>query len=248
MRVLIIEDEAKVAGFIRNGLDEEHYAVDVARDGEEGLHQAENYDYDILILDLMLPRVPGLEVLKRLRARKPNLPVLILTAKGAVEDRVRGLDSGASDYLVKPFAFAELSARIRALLRRGVQEDTMLRMAPRDMAWSVPAARRAVRVGTTVEHEHLHLEIGALVARAHERDHLAAGHPLDHLSEASLHGVLERVPHGPHVEKFAVLEQGVLKPTEAAPHQDGDEVVVDVGAALRGSPIGVLFDQLHERR
>ena len=115
------------------------------------------------------------------------------------------------------------------------------------MAWSVPAACRAVRVGTTVEHENLHLEIGALVARAHERDHLGAGHALDHLCEASLHGVLERVPHGPHVEKFAVLEQGVLKPTEAAPHQDDDEVVVDVGAALRGSPIGVLLDPLHER-
>lgn len=145
MRVLIIEDEAKVAGFIRNGLDEEHYAVDVARDGEEGLHQAENYDYDILILDLMLPRVPGLEVLKRLRARKPNLPVLILTAKGAVEDRVRGLDSGASDYLVKPFAFAELSARIRALLRRGVQEDTMLRMADLEMDTATRQVTRACK-------------------------------------------------------------------------------------------------------
>ena len=145
MRVLIIEDEAKVAGFIRNGLQEEHYAVDVARDGEEGLHQAENYDYDILILDLMLPRVPGLEVLKRLRARKPNVPVLILTAKGAVEDRVRGLDSGASDYLVKPFAFAELSARIRALLRRGVQEDTMLRIADLEMDTATRQVTRAYK-------------------------------------------------------------------------------------------------------
>lgn len=145
MRVLIIEDEAKVAGFIRNGLHEEHYAVDVARDGEEGLHQAENYDYDVLILDLMLPRVPGLEVLKRLRARKPNVPVLILTAKGAVEDRVRGLDSGASDYLVKPFAFAELSARIRALLRRGVQEDTMLRIADLEMDTATRQVTRAYK-------------------------------------------------------------------------------------------------------
>jgi DNA-binding response OmpR family regulator len=129
MRVLIIEDEQKVADFIQKGLRQEGYAVDVARDGQEGAYQAESFDYDAVILDLMLPKLPGLEVLSRIRAHKLSLPVLILTAKGSLEDKVKGLDSGASDYLVKPFAFAELSARIRALLRRGQPETPILRMA-----------------------------------------------------------------------------------------------------------------------
>src|SRR5262245_4643088 len=133
VRVLVIEDEAKVASFIRKGLQQEQYAVDVARDGEEGAYQAANFDYDVVILDLMLPRVAGLDVLRGLRAKKPSLPVLILTAKGSVEDRVKGLDSGADDYLAKPFAFTELVARIRALLRRGQQEDTRLRVADLEM-------------------------------------------------------------------------------------------------------------------
>ena len=133
MRVLVIEDESKVANFIRKGLQQEQYAVDVASDGEEGAYQAENFDYDVVILDLMLPKVTGLNALRRLRAKKPSLPVLILTAKGSVEDRVKGLDSGADDYLAKPFAFTELVARIRALLRRGQQEDTRLRVAGLEM-------------------------------------------------------------------------------------------------------------------
>jgi two-component system copper resistance phosphate regulon response regulator CusR len=133
VRVLVIEDEAKVANFIQKGLQQEQYAVDVAHDGEEGAYQAENFDYDIVILDLMLPKISGLSLLRSLRAKKPSLPVLILTAKGSVEDRVKGLDSGADDYLAKPFAFVELVARIRALLRRGQQEDTKLRVADLEM-------------------------------------------------------------------------------------------------------------------
>jgi DNA-binding response OmpR family regulator len=133
VRVLVIEDESKVAGFIQKGLQQEQYAVDVARDGEEGAYQAQNFDYDIVILDLMLPKIAGLDLLRTLRAKKPSLPVLILTAKGSVEDRIKGLDSGADDYLAKPFAFAELVARIRALLRRGQQEDTVLRVADLSM-------------------------------------------------------------------------------------------------------------------
>ncbi len=118
MRILVVEDEEKVANFIRMGLAQEHYAVDITRDGREGLGLAEAIDYDLIILDLMLPGIPGLELLKQLRKTKKSLPVLILTAKGDVSDKVVGLDSGANDYLVKPFAFAELSARVRALLRR----------------------------------------------------------------------------------------------------------------------------------
>jgi two-component system copper resistance phosphate regulon response regulator CusR len=145
MRVLIIEDEEKVAEFIRKGLQQEGYAVDAVRDGEEGAYQAENFEYDAVILDLMLPKLPGLEVLKKIRARHLNLPVLILTAKGSVEDKVTGLDHGANDYLVKPFAFAELSARVRALLRRGAQESTTLRLADLEMNTSTRAVTRGGR-------------------------------------------------------------------------------------------------------
>ena len=124
MRLLIVEDEKKVAGFIKKGLEEETYAVDVAYDGEEGFHLAELNQYDMIILDLMLPKMDGLEVLTRLRDKKVNTPILLLTAKDAVEDKVTGLNKGADDYLTKPFAPKELSARIRALLRRSRTSDT----------------------------------------------------------------------------------------------------------------------------
>ncbi len=129
MRLLVVEDEKKVASFIRHGFEQENYAVDVAHDGETGAHLAENFEYDLVILDLMLPKMSGLDVLRKLRQTKPHLPVLVLTAKGAVEDRVDGLNKGADDYLVKPFAFAELSARARALLRRGTHVATELQVA-----------------------------------------------------------------------------------------------------------------------
>ncbi|HLQ76743.1 MAG TPA: response regulator transcription factor [Terriglobia bacterium] len=129
MRVLVVEDEKKVASFIARGLQEEGYAVDILHDGDAGASQALSVDYDLVILDLMLPKLSGLEVLRTVRQKKAKLPVLILTAKGELEDRVSGLDAGADDYLVKPFAFAELSARARALLRRGKGEDTRLRVA-----------------------------------------------------------------------------------------------------------------------
>ena len=122
MRVLIVEDEKKVAGFIKKGLEEETYAVDVAYDGEEGLHLAKEGCYDLVILDLMLPKMDGLEVLSELRGGKKDVPILLLTAKDTVEDRVTGLNKGADDYLTKPFAFSELLARVRVLLRRGKAE------------------------------------------------------------------------------------------------------------------------------
>ncbi|MGA8101861.1 MAG: response regulator [Candidatus Acidiferrales bacterium] len=148
MRVLIIEDERKVADFIQKGMQQEGYAVDIARDGEDGAYQATSIEYDVVILDLMLPRLSGLEVLARIRAHKLSLPVLILTAKGSLEDKVKGLDTGASDYLVKPFAFAELSARIRALLRRGHQETPVLRMADLEMN---TVTREVARGGTRID-------------------------------------------------------------------------------------------------
>ncbi|MCH8156746.1 MAG: heavy metal response regulator transcription factor [Nitrospinae bacterium] len=122
MRILIVEDEKKVAGFIKKGLEEETYAVDVAYDGEEGLHLGKEGEYDLIILDLMLPKVDGLEILTQLRECGSDVPILLLTAKDAVEDRVTGLNKGADDYLTKPFAFSELLARVRVLLRRGKAE------------------------------------------------------------------------------------------------------------------------------
>ena len=122
MRILVVEDEPKVARALQEGLQAEHYEVTLARTGEEGFFLANAETFDLVLLDVMLPGRSGLEVLATLRKRGLQTPVLLLTARDAVEDRVRGLDSGADDYLVKPFAFPELSARIRALLRRGRSE------------------------------------------------------------------------------------------------------------------------------
>jgi DNA-binding response OmpR family regulator len=118
MHLLVVEDEAQIADFIRRGLSEQGYAVDVAWDGEEATFWVESAAFDAIILDVMLPKMNGVEVCRDLRRRGINTPILMLTAKDAVEDRVKGLDSGADDYLVKPFAFAELLARLRALTRR----------------------------------------------------------------------------------------------------------------------------------
>ncbi|MCA9483340.1 MAG: response regulator transcription factor [Nitrospina sp.] len=130
MRILIVEDEKKVAAFIRKGLEEETYAVDAAHDGEEGLLLAETNQYDLIVLDLMLPKMNGLEVLEKLRDKRNNTPILLLTAKDSVEDKVTGLNKGADDYLTKPFAFSELLARVRSLLRRGQSEtQTVLQVS-----------------------------------------------------------------------------------------------------------------------
>jgi heavy metal response regulator len=118
MRVLVVEDERKIADFIRRGLTEQGYAVDIAYDGDEALDWPAVAEFDVVVLDVMLPGRDGIEVCRTLRERGARVPILMLTARDAVEDRVRGLDSGADDYLVKPFAFAELLARLRALARR----------------------------------------------------------------------------------------------------------------------------------
>jgi DNA-binding response OmpR family regulator len=118
MRILVVEDEKKLVEIIKKGLVEEGFSVDIALDGEEGQYMAENTPYDLVILDIMLPKKDGIAVCQELRLKEINTPILMLTAKDRVEDRVKGLDSGADDYLVKPFAFSELVARLRALLRR----------------------------------------------------------------------------------------------------------------------------------
>ncbi len=143
MRILIVEDEKKVASFIKKGLQQEGYAADTVYDGADAVQNVALFAYDLIILDLMLPTKSGLDVLRELRSKKPKLPVLVLTAKGAVVDKVTALDAGADDYLIKPFAFAELSARIRALLRRGIQENSRLRLADLEMDTSLRQVHRA---------------------------------------------------------------------------------------------------------
>ena len=148
MRVLVIEDDRKVASFIQTGLEQEGYAVDLLHDGEPAGDQAHAIDYDAAVLDLMLPGRSGFQVLRDIRARKVSLPVLILTAKDALEERVAGLDAGADDYMTKPFALAELSARLRALLRRGAPRESVLRVADLEMD---TIRRKVRRAGTSIE-------------------------------------------------------------------------------------------------
>lgn len=149
MRILVVEDEKKVAEALRQGLEVEHYQVTAVHTGEEGFYLLNSQSFDLVILDLMLPGRDGLEILKTFRDHGVQTPVLILTARDTVEDRVLGLDSGADDYLVKPFAFPELLARVRALMRRG-RTDQVLRLKLADLEMDL-VTRRVTRNGRTIE-------------------------------------------------------------------------------------------------
>ncbi len=149
MRILVIEDEAKVASFIKRALEEESYAVDLCADGAQGLDLALSGSYDLIVIDLMLPGLPGLEVLKRLREEKIQAPVLILTAQSQVDQKVKGLDAGADDYLTKPFAIDELLARVRALFRRGAAEAPGVLQID-DLVLN-PATREVTRAGQRID-------------------------------------------------------------------------------------------------
>jgi two-component system copper resistance phosphate regulon response regulator CusR len=148
MRVLVIEDDRRVANFIQTGLEQEGYAVDVLNEGTGAGDYVRTIDYDAVVLDIMLPGRSGFQVLRDIRAVKASLPVLVLTAKASIEDRVAGLDAGADDYMTKPFALAEISARLRALLRRGAPREAVLRVADLEM----DTVRRQVRrAGTPID-------------------------------------------------------------------------------------------------
>lgn len=149
MRVLVVEDETKVGSFIKRALEEESYAVDLCEDGAQGLDMALSGSYDLIMIDLMLPSLPGLEVLTRLRKEKIQTPVLILTAQSKVDQRVKGLDAGADDYLTKPFAIDELLARVRALLRRGTAESSGVLQI--DDLLLNPATREVTRGGQRID-------------------------------------------------------------------------------------------------
>jgi len=159
MLILIVEDERKIASFIRKGLEAEGYTVDAAYDGEQGLALAEANDYDLILLDIMLPKLDGVTLCRELREEGKEIPILMLTAKDAVADRVQGLDSGADDYLTKPFAFDELLARVRALLRRGGPK-TLPKLQMADLVLD-PSTREVQRAGqliqlTNLEYRLLH--------------------------------------------------------------------------------------------
>ena len=178
MRILVVEDEAKMAALLKRGLQEEGYAVDVAATAEDAVWMGTENPYDAIVLDLMLPDSDGFEVCRRLRAAKRWAPVIMLTARDAVSDRVAGLDVGADDYLTKPFSFDELLARTRALLRRGsVERPTVLRSGPLELD---PATRKVVVGGSPVELtareftllEYLMRHPGVVLSRTRIREHV----------------------------------------------------------------------------
>lgn len=149
MRILVVEDEKKVGSFIKRGLEAANYSVDVEHDGEAGLRRLVEGGYDLVILDVMLPKLDGFDVMKEIRQRRIHVPILLLTARIAVADKVTGLDLGADDYLTKPFAFEELLARVRALLRRGAAGVPTV-LAAADLRLD-PATRQVTRGGRRID-------------------------------------------------------------------------------------------------
>jgi DNA-binding response OmpR family regulator len=178
MRILVVEDERRIAAFIKQGLEEENYAVDVAYDGVEALDWAAAVDYQLILLDVLLPRKDGIEVCRELRAQGSGVPILMLTARDAVEDRVHGLDSGADDYLVKPFAFQELLARMRALLRRrGEPKTARLQVGDLILDTLSRQASRGGRIAELSAREYALLEFlmrhpGQVLGRTQIMDHV----------------------------------------------------------------------------
>jgi DNA-binding response OmpR family regulator len=218
VRILIIEDEKKVAKALREGLEAEHYEVSVAANGEEGFFLASQGSFDLVLLDLMLPRRNGIDVLATLRKRSIQTPVFVLTAKDAVEDRVLGLDRGADDYLIKPFAFPELLARIRALLRRG-RMDQILKLQREDLEMDLvtrKVSRGAQPLDLTAKEfdilEHLLRHWGRVVSRemlARDVWHVTArATPLDNVIDVTI-ARLRRKIDDPFEEKLLHTVRGM---------------------------------------
>src|SRR5512141_1586417 len=150
MRILLVEDDAKIASFVENGLRAAGYAVDHASDGETGLHLALTEPYDAAVVDIMVPKLDGLSIIGEMRKRKITTPVIILSAKDSVDDRVRGLQAGSDDYLTKPFAFSELLARVQALIRRATHTTEPTRLTVGDLTLDL-LTREVTRAGQTIE-------------------------------------------------------------------------------------------------
>jgi two-component system, OmpR family, response regulator len=226
VRVLVVEDEARMATLLERGLREEGYAVDVAGDGTNGLWLATENDYDAVVLDVMLPDLPGFEVCRRARAAGRWAPVLLLTARDAVEDRVRGLDAGADDYLTKPFSFAELAARVRALVRRG----TGVRPATLEVGdlRLDPATHKAWRGETEVALSPKEMALLELLMR-HPDEVVTRTQILDHVWDFAYDGLSNVVD-----QYIAYLRKKVDRPFG----RDDIETVRGVGYRLRGAPSG----------
>ena len=158
MRILLVEDDSKIASFIVKGLKAEGYAVDHAADGETGLHLALTEPYDAAIIDLMLPKLDGLSLIEKMRREKIKTPVIILSAKGSVDDRVKGLHTGGDDYLTKPFSFSELLARVQALIRRSSDVSEPTRLSVADVSINL-ITREVVRAGKTIELQPLEFSL-----------------------------------------------------------------------------------------
>ncbi len=178
MRILLVEDEKKIASFIKRGLTEQHYTVDVAGDGDEGLYLAQINPYDLMVLDIMLPGRDGFAVCRELRQQNNEMPILMLTARDDVQDKVYGLDSGADDYLTKPFAFDEFLARVRVLLRRNQgQKSTLHKVADLELD---QISRTVTRAGTPIDLtateyallEYLMIHAGQVVTRTMISEHV----------------------------------------------------------------------------
>jgi len=205
MRILVVEDDKKIASFVKKGLEAAGFAVDHAPDGEEGLHLALTESYDAAIIDLMLPRLDGLTLIENIRNDRINTPIIILSAKGSIDDRVRGLQTGSDDYLTKPFAFSELLARVQALIRRstGTSEPTTLSLA--DLTMDL-LAREIYRSGKKIELqpkefsllEYLMRNAGKVVSKTMIMEHVWDYHfdPQTNVVEARVSRLRDKIDKG----------------------------------------------------
>ena len=226
MRVLVVEDETRMAVLLERGLREEGYAVDVTADGTDGLWMATENDYDAIVLDAMLPGIDGFEVCRQMRAGGRWAPVLVLTARDGVDDRVRGLDAGADDYLTKPFSFAELAARLRALVRRGSQERPVV-LEVGDLRLD-PATHRAWRADAEVALSPKEMALLALLMR-NPGQVVTRTQIIDHVWDFAYDG-------GSNVVDQYI---GYLRKKIDRPFGRNDiETVRGVGYRLRGAPFG----------